>query len=128
MRPFSSITKGSRLSALQATRELASYEARDLHSLLPYFDEVSLPAGTQIATEGRPCTEFVVVMEGRLKSRTNSSECRVLYPGDSIGWRAMWERGPNEATVVVEERARLLVMSHAQFRALKSVASTPAAA
>jgi CRP-like cAMP-binding protein len=128
MRPLFSVTNGSRLSALRATRELASYQARDVQLLLPYFDEVSLPAGSQIAIEGRPCTEFVVVMDGRLKSCTNTSECRVLYPGDSIGWRAMWERGLNEATVVVEERARLLVMSHAQFRALKFLASRRAAA
>lgn len=128
MRPLFPVTNESRLSALQATRELASYQARDLQSLLPYFDEVSLPAGSQIAVEGRPCTEFVVVMDGRLKSCTGSAECHVLHSGDSIGWLAMWERGPNEATVVVEEKARLLVMSHAQFRALKSLAGMSAAA
>lgn len=38
----------------------------------------------------------------------------------------MWERGLNEATVVVEEAAHLLVMSHAQFRAVKSIAEPPA--
>jgi hypothetical protein len=44
-----------------------------------------------------------------------------------VGWRAMWERGPNEATVVVESEARLLVMGHAQFRAVKAEATVRAA-
>jgi hypothetical protein len=39
----------------------------------------------------------------------------------------MWERGPNEATVVVESEARLLVMGHAQFRAVKAEAGGRAA-
>jgi CRP-like cAMP-binding protein len=45
-----------------------------------------------------------------------------LTAGDSFGWDAMWEREPNSATVVVEADARLLVMSHAQFRAVKAIA------
>jgi CRP-like cAMP-binding protein len=127
VRPLFPVNTASRLSALQATKELSLYRARDLRSLMPYFDEVALPAGSEVAVEGRSCTEFVVVLEGSLKACTNGGGCRVLHSGDSIGWHAMWERELNEATVVVEERARLLVMSHAQFRALKSVASTPVA-
>jgi CRP-like cAMP-binding protein len=111
---------------LRGTRELASCKARDLEALLPYFDEVALPAGTAVAAEGLRCTEFVVVMDGRLKVRSNGVERRLLRAGDSLGWSAMWERGWNEATVVVEEAARLLVMSHAQFRAVKSIAGAPA--
>jgi CRP-like cAMP-binding protein len=45
-----------------------------------------------------------------------------LTAGDTFGWEAMWKREPNSATVVVESDARLLVMSHAQFRALKGIA------
>jgi hypothetical protein len=38
----------------------------------------------------------------------------------------MWERSANEASVVVADDARLLVMSHAQFRAVKAMAETAA--
>jgi hypothetical protein len=115
----------NRLLALRMTRELAACPTRDLEALLPYFDEIALPAGSQVAAEGLRCTEFVVVMDGRLKMCSNGTERRVLRAGDSLGWSAMWERGLNEATVVVEVAARLLVMSHAQFRAVKSVADPP---
>jgi CRP-like cAMP-binding protein len=117
----------NRLTALRATPELAAWPDRSLLALLPQFDEVTLPAGRVIAVEGRPGTEFVIVLHGRLSARAGSSEPRQLLAGDSSGWRAMWERGPNEATVVVESEARVLVMGHAQFRAIKAEAGGRAA-
>jgi CRP-like cAMP-binding protein len=117
------VPKGTRLETLRATRELAPYSAQ-LQSLLPYFDEVSLPAGSVIARESDQCREFVVVMRGRLRATASNARPRTLTAGDTFGWAAMWEREPNGATVVVEADARLLVMSHAQFRAVKAIADS----
>ena len=116
-----------RLARLRTTPELAGWSDRSLQALLPQFDEVTLPAGRLIAFEGSPCTELVIVLEGALSARSRSGDHRLLRAGDSSGWRAMWERGPNEATVVVESEARLLVMGHAQFRAVKAGADRRAA-
>ena len=115
------VAKGTRIDTLRATPELAFYPDRELETLLPHFDEVTLPAGTVVAREGEKASAFVVVMQGRLKATTRSDRTRTLIAGDSFGWKAMWERDSNTATVVVEEDARLLVMSHAQFRAAKCV-------
>jgi len=115
------LPNGTRLETLRATRELAPYSAH-LGVLLPYFDEVSLPAGSVVARESEQCTAFVVVMRGRLKATGADAQTRTLTPGDTFGWAAMWEREPNSASVVVEADARLLVMSHAQFRAVKAIA------
>jgi CRP-like cAMP-binding protein len=120
------VPKGTRVETLRATRELASYPDRQLQWLLPYFDEVTLPAGTLVAREGERASEFVVVMGGRLKATTPCAGSRTLIAGDSFGWKAMWERESNSATVVVEADARLLVMGHAQFRAVKAVVDVPA--
>jgi CRP-like cAMP-binding protein len=116
-----------RLSTLRATPELAGWSDRSLEALSPQFDEVTLPAGRLIALEGTPCTELVIVLEGALRSRSLSGASRLLRAGESSGWCAMWERGPNEATVVVESESRLLVMGHAQFRAVKAEAGDRAA-
>lgn len=114
------VPNGTRLETLRATRELAPYADR-LETLLPYFDEVSLPAGSVVARESDQCTAFVVVMRGRLKATGPHAETHTLTPGDTFGWAAMWEREQNSASVVVETDARLLVMSHAQFRAVKAI-------
>jgi CRP-like cAMP-binding protein len=111
---------GDRLVALRSTTELARWPDRSLRALLAQFDEITLPAGRLIAVEGRPCAQLVIVLEGELAACTGSGDSRLLRAGASSGWRAMWERGPNEASLVVESDARLLVMGHAQFRALKA--------
>jgi len=53
--------------------------------------------------------------------------CQGLGAGDSCGRNAMWERLVNDATVVAEWDARILVMGHAQFRAVKALAVSPEA-
>jgi CRP-like cAMP-binding protein len=116
-----------RLATLRSTPELGGWPERSLQALLWQFDEVTLPAGRLIAVEGRPCSQFVVVLEGRLAASSASDGRRLLGPGDSFGWQAMWERGPNEASLTVESEARLLVMGHAQFRALKAESGARAA-
>jgi hypothetical protein len=93
---------------------------RQVRSLLPQFDEVSVDAGTTIAVAGRPAAEYVVVLEGRLESQGPSS-CRQIEAGESIGWDAMWSRGCAPSTVIATARARLLVMGRAQFRAVRAL-------
>jgi len=70
--------------------------------------------GEVVAQGGQLCSAFVVVVQGTLCA----GFCQVR-PGDSFGWDAMWERSVNPATVVADSEARLLVMSHDQFRAVK---------
>jgi CRP-like cAMP-binding protein len=112
---------GSGLQALRSTVELGGCSDRQLRSLLPYLDEVAVPAGRTIAVAGQLCSEFLVVMGGRLRVRSNGDGDRILRAGDSYGWRAMWGRAVNDATVVAESDARLLVAGHSQFRLLKSL-------
>jgi CRP-like cAMP-binding protein len=104
----------TRFTALRAVRELAACSDGEIASLLRYTDEVELSAGAVVAQKARQAAAFVVVMEGSLRAGS-----RTLRPGDSFGWDAMWERTANPATVVAESDARLLVMSHDQFRAVK---------
>ena len=80
-----------------------------------------MPPGALIAREGEKASEFVVVMGGRLRATAPHIESRTLVAGDTFGWKAMWERESNSATVIAETDAQLLVMSHAQFRAVKAV-------
>ena len=119
-----SASSSTRMATLRATPELASHPDSHLRRLLPYFDEVSLPAGSQLAREGERCSEFVVVVRGRLWATASGGRSRTLRSGDSVGWNAMSERAANDSTVVVEVDSQLLVMSHAQFRAAKALAAT----
>src|SRR5215471_895167 len=105
-----------RLRALRALPELGHLSGSDLRGLLPHFDQITVPAGTMVARAGRFCTQYVVVLDGRLEAGTDTSP--IAPAGASCGWEAMCERGVNPATVVAATDARLLVMGRAQFRAV----------
>jgi CRP-like cAMP-binding protein len=109
-------TQPARFAALRAVAELAPCSDTDIRSLLAYADEVSVFAGDRVAQKGRYCTELVVVIDGTLCSMSH-----LVRPGETIGWEEMWERSTNPATVTAETDARLLVMSHDQFRAVKAL-------
>jgi CRP-like cAMP-binding protein len=108
--------QGGRFAALRAAAELAACSDADIRSLLAYSDEVRMCAGDSVAQEGRYCAELVVVIEGTLCSGSH-----LVGPGGTIGWDEMWERSTNPTTVTAETDARLLVMSHEQFRAVKAL-------
>lgn len=106
-----------RLRALQELPELAHLTGSDLRGLLRHFDEITVPAGTVVARAGRFCTQYVIVLDGRLETRTDAG-AQTVAAGASCGWDAMHERGVSRSTVVAGSDARLLVMGRAQFRAV----------
>jgi CRP-like cAMP-binding protein len=116
----------SRLDTLRSTRELRACSTQELRSLLQHVDELTVPAGSRIAIKGQPCSQFVIVATGDLQVISQGDSGRTLLPGDTVGWAAMWDRSANEATVIAESDARILVMGHAQFRAVKAVADRQA--
>ena len=109
-------TQRERFAALRAVAELEPCTDSEIWSLLTHADEVRLFAGNGVAREGRYCDELIIVMEGALCSGTH-----LVGPGETIGWDEMWERSTNPTTVTAETDARLLVMSHDQFRAVKAL-------
>ena len=109
-------TQRERFAALRAVGQLEPCTDSQIWSLLTHADEVRLFAGDGVAQEGRYCTELVVVIEGAL-----CSGFHLVRPGQTVGWSEMWERSLNPVTVTAETDARLLVMSHDQFRAVKAL-------
>lgn len=107
------MTDDEKVAVLQAS---GCFEGSRLRRLLPFFDELSVSALDCVVVEGEACHQLIVVAEGRLES-FRGDRVEMLGAGDSCGWSAMERRGPNEATVIAATDARLLVMSHAQFRA-----------
>lgn len=114
-----------RLQILRMTREFQCSSDAELRALVPYFDEVAVPTGTCLAQEGRLSHQFFIVTDGKLETCRQGTRGK-LEPGDSFGWNAMYERGWDDATVTAASSARLLVMGHAQFRAVKAIVSEPA--
>jgi CRP-like cAMP-binding protein len=89
---------------------------RDLEFVASHADEVEVEAGRQLVRQGQPGDTFYVLLEGQAGVEVDGRQRTALGPGDFFGEISMLDRGPATATVVTSTPARLMVMSHAQFR------------
>lgn len=94
---------------------------RELEFVASRADEVNAPAGHVLTTQGRLGDSFYVLLAGEAAVEIDGAPRRTLKTGDFFGEISMLDRGLATATITTTTDARLLVMSHAQFRdAIKS--------
>lgn len=79
-------------------------------------DEVDVPAGRKLTTQGVPGDTFYALLDGEARVEIDGKLRRTLKTGDFFGEISMLDRGLATATVTTTKPSRLLVMSHAQFR------------
>ena len=106
---------------LQLIRRLplfAGWPKSDLEQVAALADEVDLPAGRALTTEGASGKEFVILVEGIADVVQDGEVVNKLGPGDFLGEIALVTGQPRTATVVTRSQAKLLVMNAAAFRSL----------
>jgi CRP-like cAMP-binding protein len=79
-------------------------------------DEVDVPAGRILTTQGAPGDTFYALLDGEAKVDIDGKLRRTLKTGDFFGEISMLDRGLATATITTTKPSRLLVMSHLQFR------------
>jgi CRP/FNR family transcriptional regulator, cyclic AMP receptor protein len=94
----------------------ASCKRREIEFLASRTDEVSVPAHETLIKQGSPADAFYLLLEGEASVQVNGRDRPGLRGGDFFGEISMLDRGPATATVVTTTPARLMVMSHMQFR------------
>jgi CRP-like cAMP-binding protein len=75
---------------------------RELATISRLTSEVDVPAGRVLAEEGRPGSEFDIVLEGRAVARRNGRKVATFGPGDYFGEIALLDPGERTATVTAE--------------------------
>jgi CRP-like cAMP-binding protein len=73
-------------------------------------------AGQTLIKQGSAGDTFYLLLEGEATVQVDGRDRPPLHPGSFFGEISMLDRGPATATVVTRTPARLMVMSHAQFR------------
>jgi len=91
---------------------------RELAQVSGLLDEIELPAGKTLTSEGESGREFVVLVEGTADVTQDGEVVNRLGPGDFLGEIALVTGEPRTATVTTQSPARLLVMNAASFRLL----------
>ena len=87
----------------------------DLEFLATKMDEISMPAGTALITEGMGNHAFYLLAHGEVDVFVGGAHRRSLGPNDFFGEISMMVLEPATATVVTRTPVRAYVMSHSQF-------------
>jgi CRP/FNR family transcriptional regulator, cyclic AMP receptor protein len=81
-------------------------------------DEIDLPAGKELMTQGDRGREFFVLLEGTAEVTQDGERVNELGPGDFFGEIALVWQAPRTATVTTTSPVRALVITDRSFRAL----------
>ena len=93
----------------------SGFAARELDALVPAARAVTVAARDEVFHKGDAGSQLYVVVDGRLKALTTSSEgddvvFNVMGPGEVFGEMALLSEAPRSATVQAIERCELLVL------------------
>jgi CRP/FNR family transcriptional regulator, cyclic AMP receptor protein len=102
--------------ALSEVPLFARCSMKELEFLASRTDEVDVPARRKLTSQGQSADTFCVLLEGEADVEVDGRHRRTLTVGDFFGEISMLDRGAATATVVTRTPARLMVMSHSQFR------------
>ena len=87
----------------------------DLEFLAARMDEIEVPAGSVLITEGMGNHAFYLLAHGEVDVFVGGTHRRSLGPNDFFGEISMMVLVPATATVVTRTPVRAYVMSHSQF-------------
>ena len=113
-----------KIGILKGIRLFAGCSPSELARLTQLFDESWRAAGTTLVREGKPGSEFYVIVEGRAEATLRGQHLATLGPGDFFGEMSLLEVAPRAATVVAETDLSLLVLEPRGFASLLAVAPT----
>ncbi|TMG41228.1 MAG: cyclic nucleotide-binding domain-containing protein [Chloroflexi bacterium] len=105
-----------KVDRLKAVPLFSHCSKHELEFLSTRMDEVSLPAGRTLLTQGKPTDTFYVLLSGEVEVSREGRPLKRLKDGDFFGEIGMLDRGLATATVTTTEPAECLCLSHAQFR------------
>jgi CRP-like cAMP-binding protein len=107
-----------KLDHLRRVPLFAALGSRDLQEVARLVDEVDVPAGHVLTTQGRSGGEFFVIVSGRAHVERDGVRVSTLGDGDFLGEIALVDGGPRSATVTAETPLQLLVLAHREFHSL----------
>jgi CRP/FNR family transcriptional regulator, cyclic AMP receptor protein len=107
-----------KIAAMEKVPLFARCSKKELASIASLADEVDLPAGKVLASEGDRGREFFVVLEGGADVRSDGRQLSSLGAGDFFGEIALVTDKARTATVTATSPMRALVITDRAFREL----------
>jgi CRP-like cAMP-binding protein len=112
------LRKNAKVELLRSAPLLARLSGKQLNELAGLVDEIDLPAGRKLTTQGARGREFFVLIEGTADVHRNGEKVNTMRAGDFFGEIALISGGPRTATVTATTEVRALVLTQQHFRSL----------
>ena len=100
---------------LQQVALFSACSRKDLQLVARRAEDVKVPAGKVLMTEGETGHEFFVILEGTAKVTRQGRRVASLGPGTAMGELALLDKAPRNATVVAETDMELVVLGQREF-------------
>ena len=115
MRLFNQDTK---VQALRRAPLFQDLSRKELVELARHSEDVEVPAGKVLCTEGETGKEFFVIVDGQATVTRNERRVTGRGPGDFFGEISLLEDTPRMATVTAKTPLRVFVLTGPDFRHL----------
>jgi CRP-like cAMP-binding protein len=104
---------------LEGVGLFSTLSRQDLERVARWMDELDVPTGKELTSEGGFGHEFFVIEEGEASVRHGEREIATLGPGDFFGEIALLETERRTATVISTTPMKLLVMFEREFKQME---------
>ena len=112
------LRKNAKVDLLGRVTLFSGCSKKELAQIALIADEIDIPAGKTLITQGRPGRQFFVVIEGAVSVTRDGEKQPKRGGSEFFGEIALVSGGPATATVTTTEPTRALVIAPQHFRAL----------
>ena len=100
---------------LQQVPLFAACSRKDLQLVARRAEDVRVPTGKALVTEGETGHEFFAIISGTARVERHGRKIAGLGPGDAFGELALLEKAPRNATVIADTDMELVVLGQREF-------------
>ncbi|HEY6068745.1 MAG TPA: cyclic nucleotide-binding domain-containing protein [Gaiellaceae bacterium] len=110
--------KDSKVKLIEKVPLFSKLSKKGLEEVAHLADELDLPAGKVMATEGDRGREFFVLLDGEADVTRGGKSVNRLGSGDFFGEIALVTHMPRTASVTAKDNVRVLVITERDFNSL----------
>jgi CRP/FNR family transcriptional regulator, cyclic AMP receptor protein len=104
---------------LEGVGLFSTLSKQDLQKLARWTDEITVAAGSEVASEGSFAHEFFVIEDGTAEVRRDGERLAELGPGDFFGEIGLLETERRTASVVATTPLSVIVMFQREFKQME---------
>lgn len=112
------LRKNAKIELIKTVPLFSRCSKKELAAVAAEADELVMPEGRPLATQGARGAEFVVIVDGSADVTKNGRRINQLGPGSFLGEIALFSGAPRTATVTTTSETRILVLTDRGFRRL----------